>query len=178
MKQLIIGLVLASPLIGMEQAFKLAIKEGNLEKVAQLIAQAQEHSSHHSESNPLLAKSESVNFSKLQEFVDALTPERKARTESRAHAAVYKRILIGGGTMAVSALTLGNYLYQSISTQHWNVQDMCTAIVAGGTAIAHGYKELRLGLQNQDAKDAHAKHLAITHMLLNAQNGNAPYGTL
>lgn len=148
----------------MEQALRSAIQEGNLERVSSLIAQTKNNAS---EDNSLLSKP--LDLKQLHQFATTLTPERKAQTEHRAHPAVYKRVAIGGATVLVSLVTVGNYIYQALSTKQGDFTNLCATLIAGGTAIAHGYRELKLGIQNQDAKNAHANHLAITHMLMVAQ---------
>ena len=80
---------------------------------------------------------------------------------------------MGGGTIVISLLAVGNYFYQAISTKQYDLQSLCAAGVAGGTAIAHGCKEINLGIQNQDAKDAHANHLAIIHLLTSKNEKDA-----
>lgn len=151
----------------MQGALQAAIEQSNLPKVQKLLAQTN-HPYPPTESEPIQSKL--VDFSQLHQFATQLTAERQALTEHRSHPAVYQRFLIGGGTIIVSLFAVGNYFYHTIVTKQPNFQSLCAAAVAGGTAIVHGCKEIKLGIQNQDAKDAHANHLAITHLLLTAQN--------
>lgn len=151
----------------MQDALKAAIQQSNLPKVQKLLAQTN-RAHQPTETEPIQSKS--VNLAQLHQFATQLTAERQALTEYRTHPAVYNRLLMGGGTILVSFFAIGNYFYQAISTKQPDFQSLCAATVAGGTAIVHGCKEINLGIQNQDAKDAHANHLAITHLLLNAQN--------
>ena len=151
----------------MHNALREAIKQNNLHKVQKLLAQIN-HKVEPSESEPI--QSQSIDFSELQQLAAQLTAEHQALTEHRSHPAVYNRMLMGSGTIVISLLAVGNYFYQAISTKQYDFQSLCAAAVAGGTAIVHGCKEISIGIQNQDAKDAHAHHLAITHLLLNAQS--------
>ena len=151
----------------MHNALKAAIKQNNLHKVQKLLAQT--NTTHQlTESEPI--QHDSVDLSELHQLAIQLRAEHQALTEHRSHPAVYNRMLMGGGTIVISLLAVGNYFYQAISTKQYDFQSLCAAGVAGGTAIVHGCKEISLGIQNQDAKDAHANNLAITHLLLNAQN--------
>lgn len=144
---------------------KAAITASNLQKVQRLIGKTKP-GNQLTESEPLY--NGPVNFSQLHQFATQLTAERQSLTEHRSHPAVYNRFLMGGGTIVISLLVVGNYFYQAFTTKQANLQSLCAAGGAGITAIVHGCKEINLGIQNHDANVAHANHLAITHLLLNA----------
>ena len=166
---LLILISFAAPSICMHDAIQLAIKDGNLqevEKLVELFGHINSKSAH--ETHPLLKKP--VDFSALHQLAQDLTPERKAQTQTRDHKAVYQRLLTGGGTVLVGVGILGITIYQDYQSGKWALDELIGTAAASFTAIAHGVKEIKLGVCNQDAHDKHAQHLAITHKLLMACN--------
>ena len=48
------------------------------------------------------------------------------------------------------------------------------AVAAAIAGTYHGAEQMRLGIENQDAKTNHAKHLAITHLTSQAKQESQP----
>ncbi|CAN5129751.1 hypothetical protein BH09DEP1_BH09DEP1_8380 [soil metagenome] len=175
MKWLGISILLITPqCFSMHEALQVAIKQSNLKEVEKLIGLLTQVSAKDSaETHPLL-KNNHVDFAQLHQLATELAPKRKAKTQTYAHAAVYQRLIAGGGTIVVGTGIFGVCLYHDIHSGEWNIQNLTSIGIASATAIVHGIKEIYLGATNKDAHNDHAKHLAITSLLLKASNQQEP----
>lgn len=162
-------LAIGLPIFGMEKDLRQAIWQSDLKKVEAILTLYQ-NQPQENDSSRLLSAHANINLEHIHDFAQSLTNQKAELKESRNNIHVYKRATLGLASIGTGVAIVGYYFYQAVAQgKSESLNNFLSILVAAGGLAGHGVEQIRLGLGNHDAINAHAKHAAILQLIESAQ---------